>query len=1018
MRALPGMAVILLLGFLGMTVACRRAEPPEPAAPDRAEAPRRLAAIPGTALAAVLDGARTHSYRIDMAAGQYAALTIDQQGVDVVVVLVAPDGRTLRRVDGFTEDRGPEPLPFIAGEAGSYRVEVRSPGAAAHGSYTIALDALRPPTPADRSLVAAEETFAAGEVLRRQGGRPALQGAVERHLRALDLLRPIGATGREADVLLSLGSAYSDLGEYAQARGAYGRALDLFRAAGRSRESLPALSGLGRAHRILGQPGEALRRYREALALSRKLGARRQEIELLGNLGRVHASQGKVEEALAFYDQALAGWRELGVAREQAASLNQLGRLYLQLGEVSQAIDRFEEARGILQGLEGLEGEARTMGRVLASLGAAYRARGESGRGIEYLKKALRLHRQTGDRRDEAVVLGELGLAHRQAGDLEAARRYYREALVIHRALGNRSDEATALLNLGRVHDEMGDPAAAERLYRQALPWLAAAGDRQGEAATLFGLAQARRHLGDPAAARTAIEAALERIESLRAEPAAAELRTSYLASKQQYYAFYVDLLMELHQREPAAGWDVRVFEASERLRTRSLLDELAGTGEPSGHGPLTQEEEKEEADLARRLDTLELRRMELAAAKDANTGRLKTVERELRRVLDRHRRVRAALRGGSASAVSQAAPRRLAEIQRRVLDGDTLLLEYYLGDERSFLWAVTSTSLESFVLPGRAALETAARRAYELLPESHRRTAAVQTGLALQELSRLLLAPVEERLAGRRLLVVADGVLHYIPFAALPVPAKATGELVPLAAGHEIVSLPSASTAVVLRERRSGRRQAPVGVAVLADPVFAAGGGFPRLPFSRQEAEGILALVPADQRLELLGFDAGREAVLGGGLARYRYVHFATHGILDTAYPELSGLVLSQVDRRGRPENGFLRAHEIADLRLAADLVVLSSCRTALGREIRGEGLVGLTRAFLDAGAEGVLVSLWPVEDRATAELMRRFYRGMLQEGLSPAAALRHAQVSLWQERDWQAPYYWAGFALQGEWR
>jgi CHAT domain-containing protein len=287
-----------------------------------------------------------------------------------------------------------------------------------------------------------------------------------------------------------------------------------------------------------------------------------------------------------------------------------------------------------------------------------------------------------------------------------------------------------------------------------------------------------------------------------------------------------------------------------------------------------------------------------------------------------------------------------------------------------------------------------------------------MQTGIALQELSRLLLDPVEDRLARRRLLVVADGVLHYIPFATLPVAGM------PLVAGHEIVTLPSASTAVVLRERRAGRRQAPAGVAVLADPVFKVGSGFPRLPFSRQEAEGILALVPAGRRLELLGFAASREAVLGGGLAGYRYVHFATHGILDTAYPELSGLVLSLVDRAGRPENGFLRAHEIADLRLAADLVVLSSCRTALGREIRGEGLVGLTQAFLDAGAEGVLVSLWPVEDRATAELMRRFYKGMLRENLSPPAALRRAQLSLSQERDWQAPSYWAGFALQGEWR
>jgi CHAT domain-containing protein len=322
---------------------------------------------------------------------------------------------------------------------------------------------------------------------------------------------------------------------------------------------------------------------------------------------------------------------------------------------------------------------------------------------------------------------------------------------------------------------------------------------------------------------------------------------------------------------------------------------------------------------------------------------------------------------------------------------------------------------------------------------------------MALRELSAMLLGPVGHLLDGRRLLVVPDGALHYLPFAALPVRAggaaagaglRDAGGLRPLVAGHEIVTLPSASAAAVLRRRRASRPRAPAAVAVLADPVFAAADprlkgpapavrtaklaaarpfppdGFPRLPFSREEAEAILALAPAGQGLGRLGFDANRGTALSGDLARYRYVHFATHGILDTSYPELSGLVLSLTNRRGRPENGFLRAHEIADLRLAADLVVLSACRTALGREIRGEGLVGLTRAFLDAGADGVLVSLWPVEDQATAELMRRFYRAILKEGQAPPLALKRAQTSMWRDGDWQAPYYWAGFVLQGEWR
>jgi CHAT domain-containing protein len=191
-----------------------------------------------------------------------------------------------------------------------------------------------------------------------------------------------------------------------------------------------------------------------------------------------------------------------------------------------------------------------------------------------------------------------------------------------------------------------------------------------------------------------------------------------------------------------------------------------------------------------------------------------------------------------------------------------------------------------------------------------------------------------------------------------------------------------------------------------------------PRLPGTRREAEGILALAPAERRKEALDFAASRATATGAELSQHRLIHFATHGFLNSAHPELSGLVLSMVDEQGKPQEGFLRAHEIFNLHLPAELVVLSACQTGLGKEIRGEGLVGLTRGFMYAGAPRVVVSLWNVSDQATAELMIRFYRGMLVEKLRPAAALRKAQIALWKEGRWQAPYYWAAFALQGEWK
>jgi CHAT domain-containing protein len=191
-----------------------------------------------------------------------------------------------------------------------------------------------------------------------------------------------------------------------------------------------------------------------------------------------------------------------------------------------------------------------------------------------------------------------------------------------------------------------------------------------------------------------------------------------------------------------------------------------------------------------------------------------------------------------------------------------------------------------------------------------------------------------------------------------------------------------------------------------------------PRLPGTREEAEQIVAMVPATESRLALDFAANRETATNAELGQYRYVHFSTHGLLNSVHPELSGVVFSLVNERGEAQDGFLRAHEIFNLKLPAEVVVLSACQTGIGKEIRGEGIVSLTRGFMHAGAPRVVVSLWAVSDRATTQLMVRFYQGMLKEGMRPAAALRAAQLSLMNNKRWTSPYYWASFTLQGEWR
>jgi CHAT domain-containing protein len=553
------------------------------------------------------------------------------------------------------------------------------------------------------------------------------------------------------------------------------------------------------------------------------------------------------------------------------------------------------------------------------------------------------------------------------------------------------------------------------------------------------------------------------------------------------YYEFYTDLLMRLHTREPSAGHNAAAIQSSERARARSLLDTLTEARRDIHQGADPQLLERARR-MQQQLNAKSERLTRLLGGKHSDEEAA-TAEKDVRALLTEYEQVQTQIRLSSPryAALTQPAPLSLREIQEQVLDDDTLLLEYALGDERSYLWAVTRDSITSFELLARRQIETAAQQFYRLIRASHRTGAKAQTDIAALGLSKMLLGPVAGQLRKNRLVIVADGALQYVPFGVLPVvrpPSsvvrrkatdygqRTTDHQQPLIAEHEIINLPSASVMAVLRRELVERRPASKTVAVVADPVFAAndervkigtrGSGlgdrektstrtsasrtpslqpripnpeprtsdiersakesgvmsFDRLRFSRREAEAITSLVPEQERLKALDFSANRATAMSSELGQYRILHFATHGLLNSLHPALSGLVLSLVDEKGQPQDGFLRLHEIYNLKLGADLVVLSACRTALGKDVRGEGLIGLTRGFMYAGAPRVVVSLWNVSDEATAQLMKRFYHGTLVEGLSPAAALRAAQVSMWKQKRWEAPYYWAAFMLQGEWR
>jgi CHAT domain-containing protein len=935
------------------------------------------------------------------------------------------------------------------------------------------------------------------------------QKALKYYKAALLLSQKTNDRQNESEIIISIGYVSVFLGKNEEALESGVRALKLAQDTRNRHGQAQAFDLMGEAHNGFGNTQRALNSYQEALSIWRDLGDHRGQALALLHCGYAYSDMSDTQKALDAYDKALRLWRSVKNRWGEAHTLTGMGHLKSKLGEKQEALKLYEEARQLFQPM----GERIGAGFVLNGMGYVYDELGEPQRALECYEQALQLFRAASYRqvesetllkigeiyyslkdnqkaldscqraladfhamsyqRMESYAFRDIGMIHESQGDVRKALEYYHRALVLNKIGRDQRWQAYVLNNIAHVHEGLSAKQTALHYYNQALLLNRAAGDRFGESNTLYNLARAQRDAGNMTEARSQIERAIELAESLRTNVTSQDLRASYFATARQFYELHVDVLMQLDKRQPSAKYQTAAFDVSERARARSFLELLkeASTNIRQGVDPALLERER---NLEQAINTKAERHTQLLANKA--TAEAQTAAAELNQLTTEYDQVKARIKSESSryAALTQPQPLSLKEIQNRLLDDNSVLLEYMLGDERSYLWAVTRDEIWSYELPPRAQIEEAARSfrallttnqpvAGETLEQRQARIKDANNRFAAESasFSKLVLGPVIDKLGTKRLLIVSDGALQYIPFQALMVPgasssgaeqAKTLGnsnELIPLLIDHEIVNEPSASALALVLSDTAQRQPAPNSIAVFANPVFEMddprvgskggadtptiesqtarvqeafrdigfdGGRIPALPASKDEAEAIMAVVPWGTGFKALGFDANRAAITKPELTQYRIVHFATHGFVDYQHPELSGLVLSLVDKDGRPQDGFLRLHDIYNLKLSANLVVLSACNTGLGKEVKGEGLIGLTRGFMYAGAGGVAASLWKVDDDATAELMKHFYEGMFKKGLTSSAALREAQLGMWTQKRWHAPYYWAAFVIQGQ--
>jgi CHAT domain-containing protein/Tfp pilus assembly protein PilF len=994
-------------------------------------------------------GEDTHVYLIQVNSGEYLHVVVDQRGIDVLVRLVSPDGRQVSEIDSPNGMNGPEPISLVADSPGAYRLEVVSyDRKAPAGRYEVRVVELRAATANDRLRIAAERAYFEGQKLSEQGTEEARRKSIVKYFEALPIWRALGNRLGEADALYSAAYVYDLLAEERQSLNHYSQALQLYESLQDLRSVARTLSSMGEVYSTFGEKQKALEYLERALHLRQVVADRAGEAYTLNNLGTFANDIGKPQKGFEYLSRSVSIAHSLGERKAEAYAHRGLGIVYYTMGEDEDSLREFNLALDLSRDV----GDSQLQATCLHNIGSLYNSSGNYLRALDLLNQALVLRRTTGDRNGQAFTLNQLGAVYDKIDNKRReALVYYEQALPITREVDDRQAEAQTLYYMGKTYNSLGEREKAFEHFGQALRLFRLIRDVRGEAFALEGIARAERDSGDLTGALSRIESAIDLIEQLRDGITGPDWRSSFTASGRELYELEVNVLMELHRMNPGEGYMAKAFAVSERARARSLFELLAEqrAGIPHKIDPTLVERERALGQLLKDKAEYQMRLL----SSSHTPGQAAAADEEIARLKAEHQEVMAKIRAMSPHYAEllhlQSQPITLPVIQKDLQRDDTVLLEYFLGEEKSYLWLVSGSSLDGFELPGREGIETTASTVIGLLAEHG---TAEEFEIRAANLSRILLGPAAAWLGRRRLVFVTDGVLEYLPFATLPAPEASASprRYMPLVIEHEVINLPSASIILALRTQLAGRAAAPKQVAVLADPVFRAddarvhrrvgannvegvnlhnsasplislvksGVDFKRLLGSRTEAELILSLVPRGSALAALDFEASIATAMSARLRDYKIVHFATHGFFNPTRPELSGLVLSLVDKNGSEQKGFLSIPQVFDMSLRSDLVVLSGCQTGLGKQVKGEGLIALTRGFMYAGSPRVVSSLWAIPDDATAQLMGRFYRAMLRNGLRPGAALREAQVSMIGEARWGAPHQWGGFVINGDWR
>lgn len=818
------------------------------------------------------------------------------------------------------------------------------------------------------------------------------------------------------------------------------------------------LRGIGSLYDQYGEAYSAIDYYQRALTKAKDLKNNNLIVTLLNNIGLAHSSVKDYEKSIDFLTEALEVPQPDNF---KAVTLSNLGFVYSNLGELSISLPYYNEALSLSRKIKDIRNEAI----IINNIAVDQLNNNNLKEAEENFFLVMPKYKETKNKRGEAAALTRLADIKLKQGDKEGAKLLLNDALKIRIEIDDRTGEVYTRNLLGITQQFLGNYKDAQSNFDKALALSQEFFNENGELTTLYNLSAFEKEQKNLSKALAIIEEAVNKIETTRSKFTNKNFQSTYFATNQNYYELYIDILMNLHQLNPKENYHIKAFEISEKMRARSLLELISeGAADAEDKLTLNSEDLKKSDELHNQLSYLAAQLIKLKTD-TSKKDELVNVEQTFANVKNKLELIGTKIRS-KKSNFDKLNPSVLnvKDIQNRVLDIDTALIQYSLGKNNSYTWLITKTDIFVFVMPPRETIENLAERVYSCLiernknneweteeDEAYRIENADKEYLKLGlELSRILLRPLEAHLKNKkRLLISAEGNLCFIPFSALPLTETQQVKRLFLMEKYETASVPSSSTIALIRQKEE--KKGKLGrILVLADPVFDAKDErlskftsasdvaantnnkidstkkqvrgsrrdltFTRLISAKREASSISKIF-SNSVDELIGLDANKQNFMSLNLSQYNFIHLSTHSFADTEQPELSTIILSLVNKYGQEQDGFLTVGDIVNLKVPVELITLSSCQTALGKEKRGEGVVGLARAFFYVGAKRVISTLWSVNDEATSELMIRFYRN-IRKGLTPALALRQAQLEMLRLSMYKSPYYWAGFQIQGEYK